>query len=492
MSDVADICFIAEGSYPFVSGGVSSWMHQMITELDDKTFHVVSLMPSSNGFEHKYTLPKNVINHEVVYLQSLDTSRKIPSAKAEDIHERLRPLLYGLIDGVPFNSSSLASLVKIIASYRGKLSQEALLDSRAAWDTLLDTYQQGYEHLSFLDYFWTYRVMLSGLASTLVCDLPAAKVYHSASTGFSGLLAARAKAETGSPVILTEHGIYTNERRIEIVAADWLQQTHGNMLTVEHMDIDLRDMWMRFFHRIGKLCYESSDEIVTLFADNQKAQINDGADRSRMSVIPNGVDVGHLTKLKRDKQSVPTIGLIGRVVPIKDVKSFLQSVAMLVRSIPEMKAYIMGPTDEDPTYVQECRDLAEYLGLSDVVEFTGQVDIDDHLPKMDVVVLTSISEAQPLVLLEAGACGVPVVAPDVGACNEIINGSIDERPALGAGGILTPLANPEATARAIHTLLTDARRYEQASEVLKKRVEESYNKERQYNAYRELYNRYMD
>ena len=45
--------------------------------------------------------------------------------------------------------SSLASLVKIIASYRGTLTREALLDSKAAWDTL-NTYQQGYEHLSFL------------------------------------------------------------------------------------------------------------------------------------------------------------------------------------------------------------------------------------------------------------------------------------------------------------------------------------------------------
>lgn len=491
MSEVADICFIAEGSYPFVSGGVSSWMHQMITEMDDMTFHVVSLMPNAEGFEAKYTLPKNVIKHEVVYLQQLSDAKSVASATAEDIHERLRPLLYGLIDGVPFNSSSLASLVKIIASYKGKLSSESLLNSMAAWDTLLDTYKQGYEHLSFLDYFWTYRVMLSGLASTLVCDLPPAKVYHSASTGFSGLLAARAKAETGSPVILTEHGIYTNERRIEIVAADWLQQTHGNMLTVEHMDIDLRDMWMRFFHRIGKLCYESSDEIVTLFADNQKAQVNDGADRSRMSVIPNGVDVERFTKLARNKQSSPTIGLIGRVVPIKDVKGFLQAVAILARNIPELKAFIMGSMDEDSTYAQECKDLAEYLGLSSVVEFTGQIDIEEYIPRLDVVVLTSISEAQPLVLLEAGACGVPLVAPDVGACGEIINGSIDERPALGAGGVLTPLANPEATAQGIYTLLTDARRYENASEVIKKRVNEFYNKGRQYDAYRELYNRYV-
>lgn len=490
MSDVADICFIAEGSYPYVSGGVASWVHQMINELDHLTFHVVSLMPQDTGQEPKYKLPKNVITHETVYLQQL--KEKAPKkTKDSEIHERLRPLLYGLIDGVPFNSNSLASLVKILASYKGQLSQDSLLDSKAAWDTLLETYAQGYEHLSFTDYFWTYRVLLSSLASTLICDLPPAKVYHPVSTGFAGLLAARAKAETGSPVILTEHGIYTNERRIEIVAADWLQQIRGTMLTIEHMDVDLRDMWMRFFQRIGRLCYESCDEIVTLFADNQKAQAQDGADRSRMSIIPNGVDVERYANLDRHKQEAPTIGLVGRVVPIKDVKSFLQAVAMLARNIPQLQVYIMGSQDEDPVYAQECKDLADYLGIGSVVKFTGQVDMDEYLPKLDLVVLTSISEAQPLTLLEAGACGIPLVAPDVGACGEIINGSIDEKPALGAGGIVTPLANPEATAQAIYSLLTNMRRYGNASEVIQKRVFESYNKQKQYDAYKALYNKYL-
>ena len=142
----------------------------------------------------------------------------------------------------------------------------------------------------------------------MIADLPAAKIYHTASTGFAGLLAARAKAETGAPIVLTEHGIYTNERRIEIVAADWLQQIKGNMLTIERMDVDLRDMWMRFFQRVGRLCYESCDEIVTLFGDNQKAQVSDGASIDRMSVIPNSVDVDGLSSLSQEKQSVPTIG----------------------------------------------------------------------------------------------------------------------------------------------------------------------------------------
>lgn len=491
MTQVADICLIAEGSYPFVSGGVSSWMHDMIRDLSDKTFHVVSLMPSARGYEPKYTLPPNVLTHDIVYLQELPQHIGATGARTDEIHERLRPLLHGLIDGVPFDQQSLSSLVRVLATYRGVLSQRVLLDDRAAWETLLAAYQQGYTHISFLDFFWTYRVMLSSLASTLIHPLPPARIYHTASTGFAGLMAARAKAETGSPVFITEHGIYTNERRIEIVAAEWLQQNRNGSMTVEQLSIDLRDMWMRFFQRIGQLCYDSCDRIVTLFAANQDAQMADGADRAKMMLIPNGVEVERFAKLPRALNDAPVIGLVGRVVPIKDVKGFLQAVHILSRSIPGLQAYIVGPVDEDPEYVNECHDLASYLGLDGIVRFTGLVDMNELFPKLDLVVLTSISEAQPLVLLEAGACGIPLVAPDVGACGEIIRGSVEEHPALGSGGIVTPLANPAATAQAVYALLSDRERYNAASDAIRKRVATYYPKSRQVDAYQQLYSQYL-
>src|SRR3546814_18617729 len=87
---------------------------------------------------------------------------------------------------------------------------------------------------------------------------------------------------------------------------------------------------------------------------------------------------------------------------------------------------ILGPFDEDPGYCQECRDLVAMLGLGETVKFMGQVKLDDWLGRIDAIVLTSISEAQPLVILEAGAAGVPTVATDVGACREMILGPPDE------------------------------------------------------------------
>ena len=99
--------------------------------------------------------------------------------------------------------------------------------------------------------------------------------------------------------------------------------------------------------------------------------------------------------------------------------------------------------------------MVSYLGLSDTFEFTGPVKLHDYLGRVDVIALTSISEAQPLVLLEAGAASVPSVATDVGSCRDIIFGRADEEPPLGPGGFVTPLSNPLATAKGLADLLID-------------------------------------
>ena len=80
-------------------------------------------------------------------------------------------------------------------------------------------------HESFLHFFWAWRALFGGLVATLSFPLPPARVYHTVSTGYAGLLAARAAVETGRPALITEHGIYTNERRIEILQADWIVDT---------------------------------------------------------------------------------------------------------------------------------------------------------------------------------------------------------------------------------------------------------------------------
>jgi glycosyltransferase involved in cell wall biosynthesis len=189
----------------------------------------------------------------------------------------------------------------------------------------------------------------------------------------------------------------------------------------------------------------------------------------------------------RKDDGIPTIAMIGRVVPIKDVKNFLRAMAALSQSIPDLRVLIMGPTDEDPDYFKECKAIVDYFVLQKTVTFTGRVDILNYMSEIDVMVSSSISEAQPLVILEAGAAGIPTVATDVGACREMIMGKQDENPALGPGGLVVSPSNPQALAESVFKLLTDHEFHARCSAAMRARVGAYYNKQDQYVAYRDLY-----
>jgi glycosyltransferase involved in cell wall biosynthesis len=175
------------------------------------------------------------------------------------------------------------------------------------------------------------------------------------------------------------------------------------------------------------------------------------------------------------------------VVPIKDVKTFIRACGILRDSVPELRVFVMGPTEEDPDYFRECQEIVTLMGLDECLEFTGKVRLEDYLGRIHVMALTSISEAQPLVILEAGAAGIPSVTTDVGACREMIFGRSSEDPPLGPAGAVTSLSNPQETAEALHKLLTDSDYYASCCNAIKFRVEQFYNKVDLDRTYHELY-----
>jgi glycosyltransferase involved in cell wall biosynthesis len=187
-----------------------------------------------------------------------------------------------------------------------------------------------------------------------------------------------------------------------------------------------------------------------------------------------------------------TVALVGRVVPIKDISTFLQAVHFLVDRFPNMRAAILGATDEQPDYYTACKAAAEELGLASKVKFSGNVDVTKHFPYIHVNVLTSLSESQPLSLLEAGAAGIPSVATDVGSCREILLGRKDEVPAFGAGGILTDVSSPKETAEAIATLLSDSALRRSFGSNMRKRVRDYYDLKIVDDAYCAIYDKYRN
>jgi polysaccharide biosynthesis protein PelF len=486
---IADVCLILEGAYPFVTGGVSSWMHELIKSQADLSFVIVALTADAKPREPRYELPPNVTNLIVVPLQDAITA--MPQGRAvDDLIEAIEPpLTRFMAEG---RLADLALLLKAFDDHPGIASKTSLLNSPSAFAMIQRMYKVAVPGSSFLNFFWTWRALLGGLFSALLAPLPEARIHHAISTGYAGLVLARAVIETGRPGLLTEHGIYTNERRQEIAMADWLKDDLPETFGLGDRRKDLRDVWIDAFRSYSNVCYEACTTITTLYSGNQTLQLRDGADASRLSIIPNGINYPELAAIDRTSDAeTPTVALIGRVVPIKDVKTFIRAAAKLKAMVPSVRCLLLGPMDEDPQYFAECSTLVEQLELGAAFQFTGKVRLSDYLGQIDVVVLTSISEAQPLVLLEAGAAGIPSVATDVGSCKDIIFGRDDESPRLGPGGFIVPLADPEAMAQAVAKLLIDPQLRESCGRAMQRRTERYYNKAVVDALYRRLYDDHL-
>ncbi len=136
-----------------------------------------------------------------------------------------------------------------------------------------------------------------------------------------------------------------------------------------------------FFSALGRFAYAAADPIVALFGDSQRQQIRDGAQEQRTCIVANGINIGKYRPLRalRPDPAPPVLGLIGRVVPIKDIKTFIRSIRTIVQQYPEAEAWIIGPEDESPEYANECHILVESMGLQDKVKFLGFQQISEIL-----------------------------------------------------------------------------------------------------------------
>lgn len=494
-SPVADVCIVVEGCYPFVSGGVSSWIDWLIRNQPGTSFSVVAIVADERPREIRYEMPANLLDFQVL---ALAPRVRKPGLRQPDIdHERLADLMFRVLrkgDLAAFDS--LLSLVAEPVCRRpfprfGAPQPPLYSDltaSRAAWHAIVTCYERIAPHSAFSDFFWAWRNLAGSLLAVSTARIPPARTYHAISTGYAGLFAVRAARATGRTAAITEHGIYTNERRIDLVMADWITDSIDSGLSGRDGRTDVRRFWIDAFESFARIAYDGAHRITTLYGANQSFQRALGACEDKLSVIPNGIELKKFAAIvpqRSDRR--PTVALIGRVVPIKDIEAYIASAAIVRRAIPDVQVLVIGPTDEDEDYHALCRRRVAELGLEDTVTFTGKVNIIDYLPRIDVLVLTSISEAQPLVLLEAGAAGIPCVTTDVGSCREIIEGAADEHPNLGPGGRVAPAMDADAIGAGIVELMTDEALRLACGENLRRRVELYFTSEISAARYARLY-----
>lgn len=480
----ADVCLVLEATYPYVYGGVASWTHDLIQRQKDLSFHIVTIVSPSMPCVIRYEIPPNVLSLQTIVLQELPKGKRMFFKKS--FFSQLEKSLLSILKEA--NLEDFALIVNLFKRYKNKLGANNLLNSKKAWKILIKLYKETIPDEPFLDFFWSYRFLLGSLFSILLADVPLAKIYHSICTGYAGLFSSKASIETKRPCCITEHGIYTNERRIEIISSQWLHERDLYSLNIEHPFEGIKNFWTHSFSSFSKIAYQQSQPIITLFEGNQELQYEDGASKEKMKIIPNGIETGKFINIKRKQSSRPfKAAFIGRIVPIKDVKTFIRSASLVYRELNECAFLILGPWDEDPYYYKECKEIISKLGLEEKIPFLGKVPLEKFLGEIDLLVLTSVSEAQPLVILECGAAGIPVVSSDVGSCRELILGKSDENPLIGPGGIVTPLLSPEESAKAIIKIFKDKEFYQSCSKNIRERINRYYNIHDVSKSYHQLY-----
>lgn len=469
------ICIVAEGCYPYLVGGVSSWVHSMIKQFPDYQFVILAIVANrSFRGKFKYELPENVIEVHELYLEDYDWTGDF------DRHHRaikLKNKEYDALKSLLLNQNvDWETLIHLFTEK--KFSLNDFLMGEDFFQTVLECYQIRYPEILFSDFLWTMRSMYLPLFHTLQMELPQADLYHCVATGYAGVLGSMAKIKYGCKLLISEHGIYTREREEELIRAKWVEGVYKNI-------------WIEQFRKMSKLAYDQADLVTSLYAHAQELQMELGCPPEKTMITPNGVDEKRFENLKRPDFMEPDkihIGAILRVTPIKDVKTMLRAFAYAKERVPNLKLWIMGPTDEDEEYARECFEMVELIGTDDV-EFTGRVNVTDYMAGLDMTILTSISEGQPLTILESYAAHKPVIATDVGNCRGLIYGEDDD---FGAAGILTHIMNVAEIADAMVQLAKKKNLRESMGEVGYKRLMRKYRVEDMKKTYSDIYWKFED
>lgn len=494
----SDVCLLLEGTYPYVAGGVSTWVKQLLDAMPQLRFSILFIGANAHQpREAKYEIPPHVVELREVFVHDYPTPGKRcchPLRLSKEEWQIIEETQMAMAQGEAFPIDKIAPIVR-----RWKTPEEvlAILDqSRESWEIRVKQYEAlGNQGLSFLHYFWTHRFIHIPPLQLLRADLPYARIYHAACTGYAGMLGALAHALTGAPFLLTEHGIYTRERRIEIFHSEWIHEsdTEG-FLDLSRTQSYFKRWWTNLFLSLSRVAYQAADRIFCLFEKNRQLQIRDGAPASRTAIIPNGIDTERFVKIplrERSRSEPFQIGFVGRVCAIKDVKTLLRALAILKARSIAFHAHILGPLDEEKDYVEECRALTGALELEKFVTYHGRVNVLSFLPRLDVIVLTSISEGMPFVILEGNCAGLPVVTTDVGACREMVEGRLPEDRKLGPSGIVTPVASPAATAAALEKIARNPTLQLQMGRTGRQRVLNYYDIRDVMNQYLSEYERYL-
>jgi glycosyltransferase involved in cell wall biosynthesis len=235
---------------------------------------------------------------------------------------------------------------------------------------------------------------------------------------------------------------------------------------------------LSFFRALAGGGYLIADALTPHSSYNRRWQVQHGADPARMWTMYNGVATDDFPPAESEPDR-PTIVFMGRVDPLKDLHTLIRAFADVRARVPAARLRIFGGTPAgNELYHRSCVQLIEDLGLSDCAALEGKLESQvDAYHAATLVALTSISEGFPYTVIEAMACGRPVVCTNVGGVAEAV---------ADAGFVVSP-RDHRAVADACVTLLTDHDLRARLAATARSRVLELFTLRQSVDAYRQVY-----
>ena len=433
------ILLTTEGTYPFILGGVSTWCDILVNGLPGIDWKVLPLTAGGLHRRSLFEFPANVTLAGHIDLWSETVHPWNPLRRRRDDHLDLPGVL---VRGLLGWNGDLGELTEALVWCRRHPSRIRLVfRSKAGWasflvglESVLDEQPAEVRAAPDLDVLQAAELYQSlyWIARTAAVDTDTAKADASlvSAAGWAAIPAVVQKAIHGTPIVLTEHGVYVREA--------YLSAMRGSAST------GARWSGTRLARGLARMAYASASVVAPVADANAAWERALGVPAERIQTIYNGVLVPPRVTLPPASRRVVSVG---RIDPLKDIKTMLRAAAAVLSQMPDAQFVHYGPVaDGAEPYYESCLALHRDLELGSGFRFMGGTD-DPYaaLRGANVAFFSSISEGFPIIVLEAMACGRPVVATAVGGVPEAVAGC----------GFTAPPGSHETLAAGIVTLLKD-------------------------------------
>jgi polysaccharide biosynthesis protein PelF len=478
-TEAIDVLLTTEGTYPYVTGGVSTWAHQLVTGLSEKRYVVYSVVANPNA-SLRYDPPPNVAHLVSVPLWGTEDAAEFnprPGWVSRGLRRPGRrfdaeflPAYESLVVSVALGEGGPDGLVEslcALSSYAERYSLKLAMRDRRTWRLFRDTLGSHplYRKLTTYEAIDLARTVYRYLGPLdYPTQLPG--VVHASAAAFCSIPAVVLRERWGVPFLLTEHGVYYRERLIA------LGRNAANS--------PYRVFLSNFYAAVVAMAYSRADLVAPVARFNASWEMRLGVDEDRIHPMPNGVDPERfpLARPAGSGDGPLTLVAVARLERLKDIHTLLRSFAIVRDRRPDIRLVIHGP-ESDPAYARSCYALAEQLALGPACEFRGPTnDVGAALGEGDVAVLSSISEGFPFAAVEALMAGRPMVATEVGGVPEVV---------VPPYGILVPPGRPVELADAICSMADDRSGLAVKGELAREAMLRSYTLEVFLDGYRFLY-----